>query len=427
MRYQPEDRYRSEDNGPRWRPRFKVGATSIVVIVVAIGALIAGFIELNSYSRTDGGTVMVIRNGGPLDNTKIRQVLPINSSRERTGWFSDEHPYYAQGRYYNVTGNPKNPQDTSPDPGGTVNVWLKTRDGVNVGAVGQFQFTLDTNLARTYDPINPFTAVADDPATPQVESYTPNLLPRDKGGASLIEIMDNKFGTRTFPLNDDPNTEDKESGEKAPWDGPEGWLAFLDSQAHPQMLGAFNQVMGGTRCVEINPACALVTQATQAEQDAAAAAAAAGQTAPGENTALLRRFEGEIADSLLVNMTRNMGGPFFSHITFSATKFVLDPEVDKRITQTQSKYAERAAAVAQGQKDQADAQARATVAATDANARLAVANTDAAANKVKQDGYNSCQACADQDMQRLRNEGIANLPKGVTTLAGTGADVLLSR
>jgi hypothetical protein len=393
----------------------KVAAALVAIIVVGVAIL-----EFNSYSRTDGGTVMVIRNGGALDNTKIRQVLPINSPRERTGWFSDEHPYPAQGRYYWVTGNPG-----GGDAAGAVNVWLKTADGVNVGAIGQFQFTLNTDLATTYDPANPFT-LRDDPATPDpTPVWMPNLLPRDKGGASLIEIFDNKFGTREYPVSDNPATEDKEDGEAAPWDGDKGWNAWLDSQARPQMLGAFNQIVGGTRCVQINPACALVVQSTQAEQDAAANAAAAGTPAAVDNTTLLRQFENRIADALRDNMTRNMGGPFFSNITFGLTRVPLDPAVDQQIGQAQAKFAERSAAIAQGQKDKAEADARKAVAETDANARLAVANTDAQANAKKQEGYNACGTCADVDKYRAKGDMLKNLPPN-TTLAGD-AGVLLTR
>lgn len=382
-----------------------------MVLVLILGAII-GFVEMSSYSRTDGGHVMVIRNGGPMDNTKIRQVLPINSPRERTGWFSDEHPYPAGGRYYWTTGNPG-----GGDAPGAVNVWLKTSDGVNVGAIGQYQFTLNTDTTTTYDPLNPFTLQPDG-------TYKPNNLPRDVGGASLVEILDNKFGTRTFPITDDPATpDDTESGEAAPWDGDQGWGAFLDSQARPQMLGAFNQVLGGTRCITINPACALVVPSTQAEKDAAAAAAAAGTTQAVDNTALLRQFETKIADALTVNMTRNLGGPFFSNITYSLTRVVLDPKIDQQIGAAQAKFAETTAAIAQGQKDKADADARAAVAATDAQSRLATAATDASANAKKQEGYNSCGTCAEADLIRARGDMLSHLPQG-TTLAGEGTSII---
>jgi hypothetical protein len=392
------------------RDRRPSGVALLAIVALILGA-IAGFIEMGSYSRTDGGHVMVIRNGGPLDNTKIRQVLPINSPRERTGWFSDEHPYPAGGRYYWTTGNPQ-----GGDAPGAVNVWLKTADGVNVGAIGQYQFTLNTDTTTTYDPVNPFTLQPDG-------TYKPNKMERAAGGASLVEILDNKFGTRTFPLTDDPNTEDKEDGEAAPWDGDEGWGAFLDSQARPQMLGAFNQVLGGTRCVTINPACALVVQASQAEKDAATAAAAAGAVAPPDNTALIRQFEGKIADALTVNMTRNLGGPFFSNITYSLTRVVLDPKVDAQIGAAQAKFAETTAAIAQGQKDKADADARAAVAATDAASRLATASQDALANAKKQEGYNACGTCGEVDVIRARGEMLKNLPQG-TTLAGEGTSII---
>jgi hypothetical protein len=385
----------------------------ILAALGVIAVLSIVLLEFNSYSRTDGGTVMVIRNDGPLDDTKIRQVLPINSPRERTGWFSTEHPYFAQGRYYWTTGDPG-----GGDAPGSVDVWLKTADGVFVGAVGQLQFTLDTRQTDpitkaelTYNPAEPFTL------QPDGVTYKPNLMPRAQGGISLLEAFDNKFGTRQYPVADNPGTEDKESGQAAPWEGDTGWNAWLDSQARPQILGAFNQVIGGTKCVTINPSCALVVQSTQAEWDAAATAAASGQPiAAPDNTALLREFEKRVADALTVNMTRNMGGPFFTNITYSVTKIPLDPNVEKQIAAAQTKYAETSAAIAQGQKDQADA-----------TARYNVAKTDADANLEKQRGYNGCSDCAQQDMQKLVNEGYKNLPPNLTTLAGNGVGVQLQR
>lgn len=379
----------------------RLGAAAIAIIVIVIAGLWAGVTEANSYSRTDGGTVMVIRNGGFLDDTAIRQVLPINSPRTRTGWFSDEHPYKAQPRYYDTTGDPQG--HNAP---GQLNVWLKTSDGINVGVFGQVRFTLDTSLVKTYDPVKPFTLQPDG-------TYKANELSRDQGGASLIEIFDNQFGTRTFPTVDS----DGKAIEKAPWDGDTGWIAFLDTQARPQIEGAFTTAIGGTRCVTINPACALVVQSTQAEQDAAAAAAATGQpVATVDNTALLRDFEKKVADALTANMTRNLGGPFFTEVTYSAAKIVLDPAVDQQIGAAQAGFAQKAAATAAAQK-----------AAIDADGRYQAARRDADAAVEKQRGYTTCAACADQDLQRIKNEGYKNLPPNLTTLAGDGVGVQLQR
>jgi hypothetical protein len=382
----------------------RLGAGAIVAIVIVLGLLWAGFTELNSYSRTDGGTVLVVRNGGFLDDTKIRQVLPINSPRTRTGWFSDEHPYKAQPRYYDTTGDPNG--HNAP---GQLNVWLKTADGINVGVNGQVRFTLDTGLVKTYDPVRPFTLQPDG-------TYKANELPRNPdgtGGATLIEIFDNQFGTRTFPTTD----ADGESIEKAPWDGDLGWTAFLDTQARPQIEGSFTTAIGGTRCVEINPACALVVQSTQAEQDAAAAAAASGQPvgAP-DNTVLLRTFEKKVADALTANMTRNLGGPFFTEVTYSAAKIVLDPNVDQQIGAAQAGFAQKAAATAAAQK-----------AAIDADGRYQAAKRDADAAVEKQRGYTTCHDCAQQDLQKIVNDGYKNLPPSITTLAGSGVGVQLQR
>jgi hypothetical protein len=68
---------------------------------VVVGAIVGG-IALTSFSRTDGGTTMVIRNGGPFDSQDVRQVLSPASPRTYSGMFSDEHPYPAQQRFYDI-------------------------------------------------------------------------------------------------------------------------------------------------------------------------------------------------------------------------------------------------------------------------------------------------------------------------------------
>ena len=57
------------------------------VIVVIVGVIIS-VIALGSFTRTPGGVVAVVRNGGPLDNNRIRQVIQPASSRVYSGLFS---------------------------------------------------------------------------------------------------------------------------------------------------------------------------------------------------------------------------------------------------------------------------------------------------------------------------------------------------
>src|SRR4051812_27811053 len=102
----PEPITRLESRMPtkdRSRSRSPVG--KLVLGLVGIGAVvgaIVGGIALTSFSRTDGGTTMVIRNGGPFDSQDVRQVLPPASPRTYSGMFSDEHPYPAQQRFYDI-------------------------------------------------------------------------------------------------------------------------------------------------------------------------------------------------------------------------------------------------------------------------------------------------------------------------------------
>jgi len=155
----------------RWRPA-AIGIGLIVVIGLVIGGASAlGF--ATGWSKAAGGEVIVVRNGGFLDDNSFRQVIQPNSELTYTGLWSIDHPYPASQRYFKVSAA------QNADSNEVINV--PTKDGVLVGVEGTFYFQLST-----------------DPA--------------------ILEDFDNKFGTRTFP-----------GGDKSlhAWDGDEGWNAFL--------------------------------------------------------------------------------------------------------------------------------------------------------------------------------------------------------
>lgn len=54
----------------------------------------------------NGGEVAVVRNGGPFDNHRIRQVIDPGSSITYVGMYSSTHKYPAQQRFYTITSVP---------------------------------------------------------------------------------------------------------------------------------------------------------------------------------------------------------------------------------------------------------------------------------------------------------------------------------
>ena len=86
---------------PSLLPAILAGATGLVVLVVALAGLFAGF------DKTSGGEVGVVRNGGWFDNNRIRQVIGPGSGLTWTGFWSTTHKYPAQQRFYTMTADPQ--------------------------------------------------------------------------------------------------------------------------------------------------------------------------------------------------------------------------------------------------------------------------------------------------------------------------------
>src|SRR3954451_13335013 len=141
-----------------------------VLVIVGLIVLVGIFGGLN---RTSGGEVAVVRNGGPFDNHKVRQVIDPASGLKWTGWWSDVHKYPAQQRFYTITADSGRGERTGVDV-----VHTPTSDGVNVGIEGTIYFSLNLDHAA-------------------------------------LRSFDNKFGTRKFRVID--------GVVRYPYDGDDGW------------------------------------------------------------------------------------------------------------------------------------------------------------------------------------------------------------
>lgn len=266
-----------------------IGCLSVLVgALVLLFGVVPGVVALLSFSKTDGGHVAIVRDGGPFDDNAIRQYMPASSALTFTGLYSSVHEYPAQARYYDIV------------PGGDdrpgVNAYrTPTKDGVDVGLTARVNFTLNT----------------DEPTLRQ---------------------FDDSFGTRTFSVVGD-------GGALAPWEGDDGFATWLDVIVKPIIEETLRQQVGGVDCAELQASCALVQNSTP-EQIAAANANA--QT----NAEVLQRIQANVNTALGENINARLGGNYLSNIQFSLTGVDLPGQIRQRIEYAQAEFAGASAAQA---------------------------------------------------------------------------------
>src|SRR5690349_11989482 len=90
----------SFSSSSRWSGGFWPGLLGLTLVAAILVGIIAVF---TGFDRTQGGEIAVVRNGGPLDNHKIRQVIEPASSLTWVGMWSTSHKYPAQQRFYTIT------------------------------------------------------------------------------------------------------------------------------------------------------------------------------------------------------------------------------------------------------------------------------------------------------------------------------------
>jgi len=172
---------------------------TVVLLLAAFALIVVGGIGLgvvtSGYQKTNGGEVGVVRNGGPLDNNRIRQVIEPASSLTWTGAFSTTHPYPAQQRFYTITAD-----QTRGDRTGVDVVRIPTSDGVDVGIEGTIYFTLTLDHAS-------------------------------------LRTFDDKFGTCSFRGSDGTN--------RHAYDGDDGWSTFTDQ---PSSTGGDHRQGAASTC-----------------------------------------------------------------------------------------------------------------------------------------------------------------------------------
>ncbi len=273
----------------------RVGGAALVsllaVLAIAVGS--------SAVTKTAGGEVAVIRNGGPLNNNRIRQIIVPASGVTWIGFLSQKHSYPAQQRFYTITGDTARGERTGVDVEN-----LPTADGVEVGVEGTvyFQLNLDEAALRSFD---------------------------------------DKYGTRTYRGLD--------NAYRFAWENEEGWSTFLDQIMRPVISNALREQIGSTRCAELQASCALVQNAGNVQ--------AALNAQPGSSNLKIAKIQDAINATLVQDLEQTLGGPFFVNVRFNLAKITLPDTVQQAINTSQAAFV--AVTEAQAKVKQAEAEAAA--------------------------------------------------------------------
>ncbi len=324
-------------------------AVGVGLIGLGIVALILLLTALSSFSRTGPNEVGVVYNGGPLDKKTQRQLIPPASGLTWTGWLSQSprlYPSEGSPRRYIITSDPGR-----GDRAGFDLVRVPTADGIDIGLEAKISFT---------------TAFTGD------------------RGDKLLKEFDARFGNRTYVV---PG-----GGERLhPWDGDDGFGAFLDTEFRPVLDNALRQTIGRFRCEQLVSSCALVGN------NGNGASQPLNSTSGAKTNLNLLQVQDAIAKSLGEDLNGNLGGEYFQHVQVIVSGVRLPRQVQNAVDDTQAQFAEV-------NKSKADLQ----------KARIRKQVNDTLGRS-----YDSCPACAQIDALRA-------IPANVTaiSLGGSGSIAL---
>jgi SPFH domain / Band 7 family len=273
-RTRPPSASRFKGETPLSKPRVR---RAVTVGLGVLGLALLLFVSGARVMRQDVGHVGVVRNGGPLDNRSIRQILMPGSGVTWAGWFSQrahEYPARSVVLLYTITGDAARGHRAGMD---VVNV--PSRDGVQVGIEGTvyYHFIGESNLTD-------------------------------------LRRFDKTFGTRSYPAD----------GRKLrPYDGEAGFQAMIENVFRPVLDNDLRREIGVFQCAEIVTACQLVKRVSHS----------AGARGSSENAALIER---RINRSLEADLAEALGARYFVDVHFRLVHVTLPPPVQSAVTAAQA-------------------------------------------------------------------------------------------
>jgi regulator of protease activity HflC (stomatin/prohibitin superfamily) len=262
--------------GPR--PARAAAMFTIAMLVIAGAVLVSGA----RLSRQDAGHVGIVRNGGPLDDRGIRQILMPGQRVTWIGLYSQAPREYPAARivhFYTITGDARRGDRREVDV-----VHIPTRDGVQVGieATVFFHFTGERDIA-------------------------------------LLRRFDQTFGNRRFPVAGSDKM-------LRPWDGEAGFGALLDSTFRPVLDNNLRAVVGKFGCAQLIASCALLRHA-----------AGPGPTKSHTNRNI-DRVEVHLGDALNQELALTLGGNYFRDIHVRIARVTLPAAVQAEVDDVQRQF-----------------------------------------------------------------------------------------
>lgn len=251
---------------------------TIALLAVASAVLISGV----RLAREDSGHVGVVRNGGPWNNRRIRQILMPSQGLTWAGLFSQsprEYPASKVVLFYTITSDPSRGDRRQVDV-----VTVPTQDGVQVGLEGTvfFHFMGESDVG-------------------------------------LLKRFDQVFGTRRFPVAGTQRT-------LAPWEGDEGFAAMLDSTFRPVLDNNMRSEVGAFECADLVASCSLIKRVS-------------GSTPTRADTnANIAKVEARISSSLSQDLERTLGGNYFRDIRVRIARVTLPENVQSEVNSVQRQY-----------------------------------------------------------------------------------------
>jgi regulator of protease activity HflC (stomatin/prohibitin superfamily) len=312
----------------RWGVGSVLGATGLIV------GLSVCFAAVGSLDSIDGGHIAVLRNGG-FANQNVRGFLDPGAGMTYTGLYSTEHIYPAQQQVYTISADPKQGQTNSSD---SINV--PSSDGVEITIQGTLYYSL--NLKH-----------------------------------DVLGTFDDSYGTQTYVWD---------GKALHPYDGSDGWNAFINAVVRPTLQNELRTAMSAVSCADVDPACALVKNATNTSVAAVASASSNGNLANIQNT---------INTELASDLKSQLGGNYLTGLRFTISTVTLPGGVQSAIDSAQAAFAQ----------------------VSTAQAKVNAAKLTAQANEITQQGYSACPVCGVIAEEQA-------LPPGITTYApGAGLAV----
>jgi regulator of protease activity HflC (stomatin/prohibitin superfamily) len=256
------------------------GLLTIAVLAAACAVLITGV----TVARQDAGHIGVVRNGGPLDDRKIRQILTPGQKVTWTGIYSQSPREYPAARVtllYTVTSDQRRGARSEVDV-----VSVPTNDGVQIGLEGTvfFKFVGERHL-------------------------------------DLLRRFDQTYGMRRYAV---PGTDRR----LYPWQGDEGFSAMLDATFRPVLDNDLREETGRFKCADLHASCALVHRLTRAELKQARLTANAN----------IATIQERLTRSLTTHLRETLGGEYFWDVRVRLAKVTLPPSVQQAINEVQAKY-----------------------------------------------------------------------------------------